>query len=216
MLEDLRRIFRQSLDAFRTELHRREPEDQVAEVLTAMRREMVATRAVVSSLEKDLVNTTGELDREREALANCERRGEMARAIGDQETVRVAEGFAERHRSKLKILEQKKLTLADELALRRRDSEEMAVKYRDADANRFVLLAQLRQASARAARVTPSPDEPDPFSDFARMEERVHRDGDYLNALEELDESTPVAEAAPDPTAVEDRLRELKRRMGKE
>lgn len=217
MLEDLRRIFRQSLDAFRAEAGRREPEDEVAEVLTAMRREMVAVRALSASLEKDLLSTAGELDREREALTNCERRGDMARAIDDAETVRIASEFAARHREKVRILEQKREALKEELDLRRAESEEMTVRYREAEANRFVLLAQLRQAAAREARTAPPPGQPDPFSDFSRMEERVHRDSDYLAALEELDDDDPPpSRADPDPAEVENRLRELKRRMGRE
>lgn len=216
MLEDIRRIFRQSLDAFRAEAGRREPEDEVAEVLTAMRREMVAVRALSAAIEKDLLSVTGEIDREREVLADCERRGDMARAIDDAETVRIAGEFAARHRDKLRILEQKKAALQDELALRRKETEEMTAKYRDADANRFVLLAQLRQAAARHARSAPPSDQPNPFSDFARMEDRVHRDSDYLAALEELDENPAPPPVDPDPVQVENRLRELKRRMGRE
>lgn len=216
MLEDLRRIFRQSLDAFRAEAGRREPEDQIAEILTAMRREMVAVRALAASLEKDLLSTSADVDREQEALASCERRGDMARTIGDAETVRVADEFASRHRDKLRILRQKKEALKGELELRRREAEEMTVRYREADANRFVLLAQLRQAAARQARTAPPPDQSDPFSDFARMEERVRHSSDYLSALEEIEDTPTPPRPDPDGAQVEDRLRELKRRMGRE
>lgn len=215
MLDDLRRIFRQSVDAFRSERHFNAPEDQVAEILTAMRKEMVAVRAMVSALETDLLRAREEADREREALAQCERRGDMARAIGDEETVRVAEEFAARHRDKVRILDQKRLSLEEEIALRKHETEEMTKKYREADANRFVLLAQLRQAAARQARAAPPPGDPDPFSDFARMEDRVTGTADYIRALDELDDSPP-APPAHDPAAVEDRLRELKRKMGRE
>src|SRR5690606_24914753 len=117
---------------------------------------------------------------------------------------------------KLRILEQKRAALKEELDLRRAESEEMTVRYREAEANRFVLLAQLRQAAGREARTAPPPGQPDPFSDFSRMEERVHRDSDYLAALEELDDSPPPLRPDPDPAEVENRLRELKRRMGRE
>jgi hypothetical protein len=216
MLDDLRRIFRQSVDAFRSEIRFSAPEDQVAEILTAMRKEMVAVRAMVSSLANDLVRAGEELDREREALELCERRGAMAKSIGDDETVRVAEDFAHRHRDKVRILVQKKLALEEEIALRKHESEEMTKKYREADANRFVLLAQLRQAAAREARAAPPPGEPDPFADFTRMEERVTGTADYLRALDELDDSPPPPSSVPDPAEVEDRLRELKRKMGRE
>lgn len=215
MLDDLRRIFRQSVDAFRSELRLGAPEDQVAEILTAMRKEMVAVRGVISALENDALRTHEELGRERDALSQCERRGAMAKSIGDHETVRVAEEFAVRHREKVRILEQKKVSLEQEIVLRKSESEEMTVKYREADANRFVLLAQLRQAAAREMRSAPPPDEPDPFTEFARMEGRVASTADYIRALDELDDSPPPP-PAPDPAVVEARLRELKRRMGKE
>ena len=47
MLNDIRRIFQKSIEAFRQELGTREPEDEIAGLLASMRRELVAARAAI-------------------------------------------------------------------------------------------------------------------------------------------------------------------------
>jgi phage shock protein A len=199
MFKDLQRLFRDSVAAFRAELGRREPEDRVAELLGAMRREMVAARAALPALREEVRRGTEELRRERALLEQCERRGAQAERIGDAETVRVAEEFAARHRERAGVLEQKLRAAEAEYALRSREAEEMVARYRDADANRFALVAQLRRASAGERLRSALDDEGGPWSDLARMEEAVA--------------DSPPPGPAPD---VEERLRELKRRMANE
>lgn len=54
------------------------------------------------------------------------------------------------------------------------------------------------------------------FADFARMEEKVEQASSYAEALDELDEtSPPPGETRTSEHDVEERLRELKRRMGR-
>src|SRR5687768_10484580 len=108
MLDDIFRVFQKSVNAFRSELNVREPEDQVAELLSSMRRELVTVRAAIAGLEADLTRAGAEVEAERVALEQCERRGAMAEGIGDSETARVAYEFATRHREKVTILQQKR------------------------------------------------------------------------------------------------------------
>src|SRR5215212_8138980 len=53
MLDDLRKLFSQAWDSFIAEVGRREPADQVASLLGAMRREMVEVRAQLPLLEQN-------------------------------------------------------------------------------------------------------------------------------------------------------------------
>ena len=53
MLDDLRKLFSQAWASFLDEVGRREPEDQVAGLLGAMRREMVEVRAQLPLLEQN-------------------------------------------------------------------------------------------------------------------------------------------------------------------
>lgn len=211
MLNEIRRVFRASMEALYKELNRHEPQDQVAELLMAMRRELVAAKAALPEYERAVDQGKAELAREKGALEECERRGRLANSIGDEETAKVANSFADRHRQKALILEQKLTAMQSELDMRRNEVDEMREKYKLAEANRFALLAQLRASGEQRASTFSS--EEGAFADFARMEEQVEHHANYVDALEELDESDPVPR---DPAHVEERLRELKRGMGRE
>lgn len=214
MLSDIRRIFRRSLDAFWAEVRAREPEDQVAELLLAMRREMVAAKATISEQEEALARTAGDLERERQALAECDRRRALADRIRDQETARIAGEFAVRHRERVIVLERRFEAAQAELTLRRREADEMRTKYQHADANRFALLAQLRQAQRRG-RDSPLSADNDAFDDLARMAERVEYESGAVDALGEI-EDRPSAEKGDAAQEVEERLRMLKRQLNRE
>ena len=83
MFEDLQRLFKDSLAAFRSELHKREPEDEVAHLLGSMRSELVEARALIPRLQEMLNGARAELAREGEALERTERRGRLAQQIND-------------------------------------------------------------------------------------------------------------------------------------
>jgi phage shock protein A len=215
MLNEIRKLFQQSIDAFRAEIGTREPEDEIAELLLSMRKEMVAARAALPEFETDLQRVRNDLARERDALAQCHRRARMAERIGDAETVRVANDFGARHQERIVVLEQKIAAAEAELVLRRKEVGEMTLRYKEADANRFALLAQLRRTSAGEHMRSSSSAETGSFADFDRMEERLDRDAAYVDALGELDDTPPPPSREAAKDAVEDRLRELKRRMGR-
>jgi phage shock protein A len=217
MFEDLNRIFRKSMSAFRSELSRREPEDQVAELLGAMRREWVAARADLPLLAERAERARRELANERDLLAQCERRGKLAEGIGDAETVRVAAEFAARHRERIGVLEQKVTATEAERALRLREVEEMKRRYEEADANRFALLAEIRRRQGQARMSAGAAETAGSFDDWGRMEEKISDTQSYVDALDELDPAPPRRPPAGASSAeVEERLRQLKRQMGKE
>ncbi|HET7229953.1 MAG TPA: hypothetical protein VFJ16_08130 [Longimicrobium sp.] len=210
MLDDLKKMFSQAWDSFITEVGKREPEDQVAGLLGAMRREMVDTRAQLPLLETNYKAAVVELERERKRLDDTERRGAMAERIGDAETVRVAGEFAEKHRRRVAVLEEKVRAARAEWELRQQESQEMMVKYKEAEANRFALLGELRRQGARA-RIDAAGGGP-LGDDFDRMAQKIEDDASYGDALRGLEEDD-----VPRPTPASDvdaRLEELKRRMG--
>jgi phage shock protein A len=218
MLDDLKRLFKDTWSSFRAELGRMEPEDEVAQLLGMMRREMVDARAELPLLDEAVRATDRELERERRSLADCERRAGLAERIGDAETQRVALEFAARHRDHIAVLDQKRAAAVAERDMRTREVQQMAQRYKAADANRFVLLAELRrQRAAGAVRDAVSGGA---FADFERMEETVAEQASYADALEDLsaeiiDDIPPPPDPAERIRALEDRLEELKRRMGK-
>jgi phage shock protein A len=212
MLEEIRKAFTEAWAAFRTELSRNDPEDQVASLLTAMRRELVAARAELPAYDDAARRAGAEVEREKGLLADCVRRGGLAERIGDHETVRVAAEFAERHRARITVLEEKARAARDEAGLRRREAEEMMRRYKHADANRFALLAEIRAQGARGTlRSAMGPGAP-LDDEFDRFASRLDDEAAYADALNELDDTAPPP--PPPPDDVEDRLAELKRRMG--
>ena len=172
MLDDLKKLFSQSWAAFLDEAQRREPADEVAGLLAAMRREMVDARAALPLYEKNVQAATAELERERRALDDAVRRGGMASRIGDAETVRVAEEFAERHRKRVAVLEEKVRAADAELQLRRNESDEMMKRYKEADANRFILVSELRRRGVQS-RLDPAPPPPDVEDQLAELKRRM-------------------------------------------
>ena len=87
-------------------------------------------------------------------------------------------------------------------------------RYKEADANRFILLSELRRRGAHARLDAARRSDPsDPLDDLARMEARLDAEAAYADALDFLaaDAGSPPPPRRP---SVEDQLAELKRRMG--
>ena len=218
MINDLKRLFSRTWDTFVAEMGRREPEDDVAGLLGAMRREMVDARAALPLYDDHLRAAEAELAREQRALDDAVRRGGLAEKISDAETVRVAAEFADRHRKRVAVLEDKVRAARAERELRAQEVDDMMRRYKEADANRFVLLSEMRRA--RSQQRIDGMAGGDAFDDFSRAAEKMESEIAYGDALEELDGlgSTPPP---PPPSQssihddVEARLQELKRRMGR-
>ena len=211
MLTDLKKLFARTWDAFTAEAGRREPEDQVAELLSAMRREMVDARATLPLLQENIAAAERELARERTALDDAVRRGGLAQKIDDAETVRVAAEFADRHRRRIAVLEEKVRAARAEHELRGLEVQDMMRRYKEADLNRFALLNEMRRAQAgqRLRQAGAATDD-----DFARATDRIESEAAYSDALDELSGMDPAPPRPSSADDVEERLREMKRRMG--
>jgi hypothetical protein len=99
----------------------------------ALREALLEAKVGVSTMRSALVATERELARERQQLADAERRGRLASELPDSETVSVAERFAARHRERVGVLERKLIVQRDELLLAEREVAEMLSEYRTAN-----------------------------------------------------------------------------------
>jgi hypothetical protein len=88
----------------------------------------------VGTMRDALAATERELAAERKQLEDAERRGRLAAAVPDPETVAVAERYAVRHRERVAVLERKILVQRDELVLAERELAEMSVEAQRATA----------------------------------------------------------------------------------
>lgn len=97
-----------------------------------LREALLEARVGLTSLREGIAATEQELAAERKHLVDAERRGRLAGAVPDAETVTIAERFAARHRDRVAVLERKVVVQRDELLLAEREVEELAAQYRTA------------------------------------------------------------------------------------
>ncbi|HEU4525109.1 MAG TPA: hypothetical protein VFR62_08805 [Gemmatimonadales bacterium] len=157
-----------------------------------LREALVEARFGIAEMRRALVAVETELQSERKQLTDAERRGKLAAAVPDPETVAVAERFAARHRERIVVLERKLAAQRDELALAEREVQEMTLQWRSVSAGSGHSSASIDAAwrDLEAAGATRGPD-----------------DGD--RAAAEL-------ERQKREQAVEAQLAYLKRKLGKE
>jgi hypothetical protein len=90
-----------------------------------MRAAVREARSALQHLRDQIQSGQAALGAERQQLEDAERRGRMARGIGDAETAEIAERFARRHAERAAVLERKVAVLGEEAALLERDLAEM-------------------------------------------------------------------------------------------
>ena len=98
----------------------------------ALREAVLEAKVGIQTMRSALAATERELEAERRQLADAERRGQLAAQLPDQETVSVAERFAQRHRDRVGVLERKLVVQRDELTLAEREATDMLNEYRGA------------------------------------------------------------------------------------
>jgi hypothetical protein len=96
----------------------------------ALRDALVEASLGLDRMRAALGATERELAAERKQLEDAERRGRLAAAVPDPETVTIAERFAVRHRERVAVLERKLAVQQEELTLVRREIEEMTIEVR--------------------------------------------------------------------------------------
>ncbi len=209
MFSKLRAAFREAVDNFKTELNRDQIPEAVDGLLAGMYREATDAKAYVGKLEKDLAAARARARRESEQAEVCRRRQRQAERIGDEETVRVAEEFARKHEERAQVLAGKAGAILRELTVCRSDLEEMLEQIKVARRKSDSLGATAGRTEARDT--LGGADEL--FRDFDRMGEKVagtEFEAEAAAAFDREFDNGPSAEEH-----LEDRLAELKRRMGK-
>ncbi len=100
--------------------------------LARLRETLIDVKAGVQHMRDALAKTEHKLERERQHLADAERRGRLAADISDTETAEIAERFASKHRERAAVLERKLAAQRDELALAEREVAEMTDRMKEA------------------------------------------------------------------------------------
>ena len=118
MFDDWKDAWRAAVENFRRELNdAEEGTGEGRDHVRAMRRELATVRGALQRLDTEIARARDGAASERESEGVCRRRLEMAQGIGDEETVRVAGEFAERHARRAEVLERKVAVLSEEREL---------------------------------------------------------------------------------------------------
>lgn len=196
--------------------------DDVDEILSGMRHELIDAKARLPKIEEDLGKLRLLLASEQKKMEECERRARQAQSIGDEETVDVALRFYAKHQQRAEVYSQKIEGSEAELLMHRSAVEEMTLQFKSAMKNKGALEAQARRAKAtlnqRGGGRTAS-------DDFDRLADSIEREGDLSEAMGDLDldlgsagpagRRSRMSDIDPDDLAAL-QLEELKRRMAEE
>jgi phage shock protein A len=217
MFENLRDAFRDAIDNFKTELSRDQVPEAVDRLLAGMRDEVADAKVRIRELEDQIARSQAEVEKEKSQAATAFRRGKMAGEIGDAETAELAAQYVLKHEERQRVLEQKVTALQEELTYRRKEVEEMLEKVKEAQTKRDSLAATLGRSDARDSISAAD----DLFGELDRMAEKIGDEDARAKAAEAFDDLDLRDGSGFDPPPREDvdfdeRLRELKRRMGKE
>jgi phage shock protein A len=166
------------------------PADRM-EQIHQMKQGLVMAKVATDDLRAGVALTRARLERERTELATVRRRGELAAGIADTETVAVAQRFESQHAERVSVLERKLDAQEAEAMLAEREIAEMT--------------AQLKAASKGVGDV-PAPRGP------TDAELGLRDDAPLAGQLNEL---RRTAERAERERAADDRLAELKKKMGR-
>src|SRR6185312_3740054 len=101
-----------------------------------LREALLEAKVGLTAMQEALTASEKELESERKMLEDAERRGRLAAALPDAETLALAERYAERHRTRVQVLIRKIAVQRDELVIAQREIEEMSAQYRAAAGGR--------------------------------------------------------------------------------
>jgi hypothetical protein len=193
MLDQLRDAMRGLSDRLAPEERRR--------VAASMKDALVHAKMALQDLRSAIATTEQRLAAERTELQTVERRLGLAEQINDQETVAIARRFAAQHGERVSVLETKLMSQQQELTLGERELDEMS--------------QQLRRALSGLPINASSPER----DAMHEVESALGNDGESGSAA--ADEARRILEEPPRRTRAEkeaeaeERLAQLKRRMGK-
>jgi hypothetical protein len=191
MFDDVRQAFR--------DLLRGTPPsgDARRSIVAQMRETLVQARMGLDDLRKGVEQTRARLARERAELDTVRRRRQLAEKIKDAETVTIAERYEKQHAERAAILERKLETQEAELAMVEREVGEMN--------------AEFKLAAAGGTPGVSAGGAPGTGADSAGD------DGlsDNAGLRDEIDGLARARRRAEAESSADEKLAELKRRMGK-
>lgn len=216
MFENLRDAFREAIANFKDELNRDQVPETVDRLLVGMRDEVADAKVRLKELDDLISRAEVEAAREKREAGTARRRGKMAADIGDEETVKVASEYAQKHEERQKLLEQKVVALRNERAHREEEIAEMLAKLKEAKASRDALAAKAGRSDARESIGAVD----DLFSELDRMAEKIGDEDARARAAEDMDfldlDDDDFRGPPREEIDVDERLEELKRRMDRE
>jgi hypothetical protein len=211
MFEHIRASLNALLDSARS------PGDRRA-VLADMKETLVRARLGVEDMKKGVEEARARAAAARTELETIRRRRDLAAGIGDRETVEVAERFEKLQAERVAVLEQKAETQQRELALLEAEVAEMGAEFRRAAAGAPAAGPASGPASGPARAVR----DPGAASDLAAdaAERAAAREvEDLLDPNADLSADirrvSREQERQAREQSADERLAELKRRMGK-
>jgi hypothetical protein len=188
-------VFESMREAWRDAMSRASSPAEGRAVLAMMRDALVDAKVGVSQVRAAIDKTRVQLEHERSELETAMRRGRMAADIHDDETSRIAERYAAKHRERVGMLERKVEAQTSELSLAEQELSEMT--------DQFHAMASGGGATGTGAR--PGGASP---AGAGLDSPNAGLDADLAGLERAADRSAREADA-------ERRLEELKRRMGR-
>jgi len=179
-------MFDEVRQAFRDLLHGNVPPEGRRELIAIMKDTLVQARMAMDDLREGVEVTKKRVLVEMAELETVRRRKGLARGVGDEETVLIAERFEAQHAERLAVLEQKLLAQEGELAMVDREVAEMKEQLKSAMAG--------VGSGMRAGTVDTASDPLDPgraaldqqLNDLKRAERRASADAEADARLAEL------------------------------
>jgi hypothetical protein len=186
MFESFRQTLRDLMD-------RATPPEERRAGLARMKDTLVTARLGVDDLRRGVTVTRQRLDAERRELETMRRRKGYAQGIDDGETVALAEKYEAHHAERVAVLERKLDAQEAELAIAEREVAQMTT--------------ELKQATLGVPGA-PSVNE----ASAAEVDEALNESSNIASELDAMGRARARSEREAD---AEQRLAELKRRMGK-
>lgn len=156
--------------------------------LRGMHQAVIEAKTSLRLMEEGIEKTAKQLENERAQFKDAERRGQMAKDIGDGETAEIAETFVTKHRERASILERKLVAQQEEFTLAQREVNEMKEQLKSARANLSGPAAAGMDAAWREIESTVGPtSDPDLADEVLRHQfDRAQREAAAQAKLEQL------------------------------
>ncbi len=181
-------MFKRLRDALERALEAATPPPDLGEMVAQMREAVIEQKAGVRGMQEALARADAVLAAEREQLATAERRRAQAEAIGDAETVGVADQYIPRHAERVAVLERKVAVQREELALAERDLVEMTAQLAEASKRRPATEAERGASAAWNSLGAAGMDRPELDVEQELLRSRLDRQAREASAEAKLEE----------------------------